>query len=194
MTGMWLVALPAAGFGVIAVLAPLRLDSLGASGLAVGATFLIAAAVEATITPIVGRVSDRRGRMVPIRFGRMVAPVLLCLFTLPRQAVVLTVLVIAITAALGTFWAPAMALLSDAAESAGLRQGLAFGFVNLAWAGGMVVGTAGGGALAKVTSDAVPPALVAGAAAATLLALTVRRQMSMRASSQTGSPSPVREA
>ena len=34
--------------------------------------------------------------------------------------------IVATTAALGTFWAPAMALLSDAAEATGLRQGLAF--------------------------------------------------------------------
>jgi len=137
---MWLVALPAAGFGVIAVLGPLRLDALGAGGIAVGATFLVAAAVEATVSPVVGRVSDRRGRVAPIRFGLALAPVLLCLFTVPQRALVLAALIVATTAALGTFWAPAMAMLSDAAEASGLRQGLAFGFVNLAWAAGMVIG------------------------------------------------------
>jgi MFS family permease len=194
LAGMWLVVLPAAGFGVIAVLGPLRLDDLGAGGVAVGATFLVAAGVEATVSPIVGRVSDRRGRLAPIRFGLALAPLLLCLFTVPHRAVAVAALIVATTAALGTFWAPAMAMLSDAAEHSGLRQGLAFGLVNLAWAAGMVVGSGGGGALAKATTDAVPAALVAAAAAATLIALTRRRQVSMRTSSQTGSSSPVREA
>jgi len=195
LAAMWLVVLPATAFGVIAVLGPLRLDDHGAGGVAIGATFLAAAAVEAMISPIVGRVSDRRGRLMPIRFGLAAAPVLLCLFTVPRNAIGLAVLILATTATLGAFWAPAMALLSDAAEQSGLRQGLAFGLVNLAWAAGMVVGSGAGGALANATTDAVPPALIAVGAIATLVALTRRRHaLSMRTSSHTGSSSPVREA
>jgi MFS family permease len=167
---MWLVALPAVAFGTIAVLGPLRLDNMGAGGVAVGATFLVAAAIESVMSPFVGRFSDRRGRLVPIRIGLAVGGALLCLFTLPDSAVVLAILIVLTTAALGTFWAPAMALLSDAAEASGLQQGLAFGLMNLAWATGQVTGSAGGGALAKLTSDAVPQLLVVVAAAATLLA------------------------
>ena len=48
MLAFWLVALPSALAGLIDVLAPLRLDDLGATGIAVGAVFLIAAAIEAT--------------------------------------------------------------------------------------------------------------------------------------------------
>ena len=49
---------------------------------------------------------------------------------------------------------PAMALLSDGVESAGIDQGFGFALVNLVWAGGQVVGTIAGGALAGATSDA----------------------------------------
>lgn len=52
-------------------------------------------------------------------------------------------------------WAPAMAMLSEAAEVEGVHQGFAFALANLAWALGQVAGSGGGGALAKVTSDAV---------------------------------------
>ena len=38
----------------------------------------------------------------------------------------------------------------------GPRPGLAFGLMNLAWAGGQVVGGGAGGALADVTADACP--------------------------------------
>lgn len=170
-TGMWLVALPAAGFAAIGVLGPLRLDHFGAGGAAVGATFLVAAAAEAAISPVVGRISDRRGRLAPIRLGLALAAVLLCLFTVPGGAVALAILIVATTAALGCFWAPAMALLSDASEVAGLHQGLAFALLNLAWAAGQVTGSAAGGAVAKATSDAVAPAVVAGAAVLTLTML-----------------------
>ncbi|HEU4657833.1 MAG TPA: MFS transporter [Capillimicrobium sp.] len=172
IAGMWLVALPAAGFGVVGVLGPLRLDDLGASAAVVGATFLVAAAVEAIVSPIVGRISDRRGRVVPVRAGLAATVVLLLLFTLPGAILPLAALLVVTTAAMGFFWAPAMAMLSDAAERSGVHQGLAFGLVNLAWAIGQVSGSAGGGALAKATTDATATAAVAAAALLTLVALT----------------------
>src|SRR3954462_7253676 len=61
LAGMWLTALPAAAFGVLDVLAPLRLAALGASGLALGATFFAAAGVEAVIAPGAGRGGGRPG-------------------------------------------------------------------------------------------------------------------------------------
>ena len=51
LAGMWLTALPAIAFGVLDVLAPLRLDALGASALALGLTFFAAAGVEGLVTP-----------------------------------------------------------------------------------------------------------------------------------------------
>jgi MFS family permease len=170
LLGMWLVALPAFGFGVLDVLAPLQMDDLGAAGAAVAAAFLVAASVEALISPFVGRLSDRRGRAVPIRIGLTAATVLALLVPAAGTALLTGAFLVATTAALGFFWAPAMALLSDAAEEVGVHQGVAFGLVNLAWASGMVVGAAGGGALAKATTDAAPFALVSVLCVATLIA------------------------
>jgi MFS family permease len=170
IVGMWLVALPAFGFGVLDVLAPLQMDDLGAAGAAVAAAFLVAAAVEAMVSPIVGRLSDRRGRAVPIRIGLAASTALVLLVPVAGTALLTAALLVATTAALGFFWAPAMALLSDAAEAVGVHQGLAFGLVNLAWASGMVIGAAGGGALAKATTDAAPFALVSALCVVTLIA------------------------
>lgn len=175
IAAMWLVALPAAGFGVIGVLGPLRLDDLGASSAVVGATFLVAAALEAVVSPLVGRMSDRRGRMAPIRIGLATAVVTLVLFTVPQGVVSLAALVVVTTAAMGFFWAPAMALLSDVAARRGVSQGFAFGLVNFAWAIGQVSGSAGGGAVAKASSDAVASGLIAAAALATLLVVSAAR-------------------
>lgn len=160
--GVWLVALPALFSGTLNVLAPLRLDELGASGVAVGAVFLAAAAVEAVLARLLGSVSDRRGRMAPIR-GGLVAVVPFAL-VLPhvQVAAVVGLLVIGTVAALAAFWAPAMALLTDSAEAAGLDLGFAMAFTNLAWAGGQVLGGAGSSRLADATTDAVPFTVLAG--------------------------------
>jgi MFS family permease len=168
LIGFWLFALPALFTGVIEVLAPLRLDDLGASGAAIGAVFLVTAAVEAALSPVVGRLSDRRGRLAPIRAGLAGAAVMAILLPLPGSAPLLGATMVVTFFALGAFWAPAMALLSDASEDAGLDMALAFSISNLAWALGHVVGSGAGGAIADATADAVPYAMLATLSAVTL--------------------------
>src|SRR6202163_1637139 len=68
-TGMWLTFLAGLAFGVVDVLAPLRLNQLGAGALLIAGVFLGSAAVEIVLSPLVGRLSDRRGRMVPVRLS-----------------------------------------------------------------------------------------------------------------------------
>ena len=140
MAGFWLFTIPALFAGVIEVLVPLRMDDLGASGAAIGAVFLVAAAVEATISPVAGRWSDRAGRLAPIRAGLIGAAVMAVLLPLPGTAVLLGLTVVIAIACLAVFWAPGMAMLSDAAEDAGLDQALAFSLSNLAWAVGHILG------------------------------------------------------
>jgi MFS family permease len=171
---MWLVALPAIASGTINVLGPLRLGQLGAGALGIGATFLIAAAIEAAMSPAVGHVSDRRGRMLPLRAGLAATAVALLFFNVPQTAVGLSVVIVIETVGLGMFWAPAMAMLSEAADSYGVSQGYAMALTNLAWAGGQIIGAGGGGALAKTTGDAIPFVITAVLCAATLGVILVR--------------------
>jgi MFS family permease len=168
LAGFWLFSLPAVFAGVLEVLVPLRLDELGASGAAIGAAFLVAAAVEAAVSPLAGRLSDRRGRLAPIRAGLAGSVVMAVVLPLPGAALLVAFALVAVVAALGAFWAPAMAMLSDSSERAGLDQALAFSIANLAWAVGHVLGGGAGGALADATADAVPYALLGAACAATL--------------------------
>lgn len=67
--GVWLTALPSLFAGVLEVLAPLRLAELGVSGVAIGAVFAVAAAAETIATRLLGGLSDRHGRLAPIRAG-----------------------------------------------------------------------------------------------------------------------------
>ncbi len=174
--GMWLVALPAIVSGVMAVLGPLRLHRLGAAAIVIGATYLIGAAFEAVISPFVGRVSDRRGRTLPVMVGLSVTiPVLLC-FTLPSTVLPLALLIVLSDGALGGYFAPAMAMLSDVAEALHLDQGLAAALMNLAWATGQIIGSGAGGGIAKASGDGLPMALTAGLCALTLLGLAVTRR------------------
>jgi MFS family permease len=173
MAGFWLFSLPAVFAGALEVLIPLRLDVLGASGTAIGAIFLVAAAFEATISPLAGRLSDRHGRLAPIRVGLAGAVVMAVLLPLPDGVVLLAAALVGVVCALGSFWAPAMALLSDASESAGLDQALAFSIANLAWALGHVLGGGAGGALADASSDALVYGLLGAACAVTLVGVLV---------------------
>ena len=71
---------------------------------------------------------------------------------LPRTAVLVGLAVMLTFVALASFWAPGMAMLSDAAEDAGLDQALAFAISNLAWALGHMFGAGVGGAVADATT------------------------------------------
>jgi MFS family permease len=179
---MWLITLPAIVSGMINVLGPLRLHGLGAPAAVIGATYLVAAGVEAAIAPAVGSLSDRRGRLAPLRFGLAATAVALLCFTLPDSVALLGLVIVAVVAAIGVFWAPAMAMLSDAGETYGLDQGLAAALMNLAWAGGQILGSGGGGAAAKIDGDGLPVAITAGVLAATLavLVLMARRPRARR--------------
>jgi MFS family permease len=168
LAGMWLTALPAAAFGVLDVLAPLRLAALGAGGLALGATFFAAAGVEAVIAPGAGRLADRRGALPVARVGLAIGTVALVVLQLPGSAWGLAVVVIFAAGLLGVLWVPAGLLLTAGAELIDLDDAYAYAFFNLAWAAGFTVGAAGGGALAQSTADAVPYLLLAGAYAVSL--------------------------
>jgi MFS family permease len=169
--GMWLTLLAGVAFGVVDVLAPLRLSRLGVSAVMIGATFLASAAIEAGLSPLAGRLSDRRGELVPVRLSLAagVAVSLLAPVVAPAPALI-PVLIVGLPA-FGTLFAPATSLLSFGADRLGLNQGLAFGLGNLAWATGQAGGAAASGAMAQATSDFVPYALLAGTCLVTLVAV-----------------------
>jgi MFS family permease len=161
---VWFVVLPALLFGTMGVLAPLRLEELGFSAVAIGVLWLCTAAVEATANPVVGRITDRVGRIRPMMVLALGSAVAAAALPWPNRAAVLALLVVAAGITFGSFWTPGMALLSDEAEARGLEYAYAFALINIAWAPGQALGAAGGGGLAEVTSDAVPYLLLSGAA------------------------------
>ena len=164
----WLVVMPSVLSGAFDVLIPLRMDALGATGIAVGAAFFTAAAIEAFTAPVIGRASDRRGRMTPIRAGLIACPLAALALPLPGSVVLLAVALVAVVLAMSLIWTPAMALLSDNAEAAGLDLAFASALVSLAWAGGQVVGGSALVSFADATTDAASYGLIAALFAVTL--------------------------
>ena len=177
LAGMWLTALPAAAFGVLDVLAPLRLDALGASALALGATFFAAAGLEAAINPLIGRHTDRRGARAVVRGGLVATAAALVAVQLPGTALAMALTVVALSGLLGVLWVPAMGLLTGGADRIGLDHGFAFAYFNLAWAAGFSLGSFAGGSLAEATEDAVSYSAVAALyALSALVALVAGRR------------------
>jgi MFS family permease len=176
--GMWLMALAGIAFGVVDVLAPLRLSRLGASGTAIAATFLCAALIESALSPVAGRMSDRFGASRPLSISLAVGTVVSILIPVtPALPWVIGVLVVG-TPFYGSIFAPASALVSAGAQHLRLNQGIAFALSNLTWAAGQTIAAAGGGALAQATSDLVPYSLLAVACLATMAGLLRRVQKS----------------
>jgi MFS family permease len=154
-----LVIAPSIMFGAVAVLVPLQIDSLGGSALLVAAGFAVGAAMEAALSPLVGRFSDRRGRMLPFAIGASVGAATILLVPIHSIPLVLGGLMGAAVGA-GMTFGPAFALLADNAERVGLHQGPATAVANLAWAVGQLIGAAAGGALAEVGGEILPCLLV----------------------------------
>lgn len=162
------VGVPSVMFGAIEVLVPLRIDELGGGHLVIALGFVAGAALEATLAPLSGRMSDRVGRRLPYMLGLSICAVAMVVIGLvPLLGEVLAGLILTSLGA-GLCFAPALTLISDVAEASSLHQGFAAGVSNMAWASGQVIGGIGGGVVAGITGNAAPSLAIA-----LLLALTV---------------------
>jgi MFS family permease len=174
ISGIWLVSLAAFLLGVISVVAPLRLDELGWGAVGISAAFLIAAGLEGAMNPVIGRWSDRGGRMAPVRAGLVAAIAVSVVIPWVDLRWPYLLLVVVAGVAYGVNWVPGTALLSDGAERAGVDQGFGFALLNVAWAPANVVGAGLGGALADAFGDAAAYLLAASLCVLTLVAVQRR--------------------
>jgi MFS family permease len=175
LAGFWFVLLPALLFGTLGVLAPLRLSHLGFGAVAIGAVFLCSAGLESVMNVVVGRAPARHGTGPPILAGLLASTVVAALLPWPGHAALLAPLVVLAGLSFGSLFTPGMTLLTHLSEGRGLDYGYTFALVNLAWAPGQTLGSAGGGALANATADAVSYLVVAVVCALTLAAAWRRR-------------------
>ncbi len=162
------VAVPSLMFGAIEVLVPLRIDELGGGHGLIAGGFIAGAALEATLAPLAGRISDRVGRRLPYVTGLSICAVAMIAVALAASLGGVLGALIVTSLGAGLCFAPALTLISDIAEWSTLHQGFAAGLSNMAWASGQVVGGIGGGVVASLTGYAAPSLAIA-----LLLAVTV---------------------
>jgi predicted MFS family arabinose efflux permease len=167
--GYWLILLEACVIGATGTLLPLRLSRLGASGVAIGLTFVLASLLALLVNPVVGRLLDRRGIVLPLTVGLGTTAGLLALLPLPQSPLGLAALtVLTLGGPLTACGLPAISIMTDAIERVGAA--LAFGSMlfNLAWATGETIGAPAAASVSRATSDAVPLAALAAVLLATL--------------------------
>ena len=121
--GLWLNTLPALLFGMLVVLVPLQLDDGGFTPFAIGAVFLVAGLLETVVNPLLGRFSDRRGRLLPIRVALAASIAVALAFAVARDPYAVAFLAVLAAISFGAFYTPGMALVSDRAEAGGPLAG-----------------------------------------------------------------------
>jgi MFS family permease len=172
--GLALLAFASLLAGVLSVLAPLHLAAAGWGPTAIGAVWLIGAAIEATQSRVIGRLSDRRGALVPVRWALIAGAAVSLFLTVALGALPYALLVVVASVAYGVLFTPAFALIANGAEEARLAQGMAFGMMNAAWALGAMAGPAAGGAIAGAIGERAPFVILAIACIAVLSLIGVR--------------------
>jgi len=176
--GLGFMALPSLLFGILSVLGPLHLSRAGWGAAAIGAVWLVGAAFETIQAPIVGRISDRRGPLTPVRVSLAAGAVVSLGLAADSRPLFYAPLVVVAAVAYGILFTPAFAMIANGAEHAGLAQGMAFGMMNAAWAVGAATGPAAGGAIANATGDWIPFVLAAALCGLLLFVVRVPRARS----------------
>src|SRR5204862_6546453 len=133
----------------------------------------------AASSPILGHSSERSGRPRRLRAALLASAVVATILPWRDRPWPCAFVVVCAGFAFGSFWTPAMSMVTDEAESFGLEYGYAFALVNVAWAPGQAGGAALGGALAALTSDAVSYLTLAAICVVTLVALAGYRETSV---------------
>jgi MFS family permease len=174
--GLALMALPSFLFGVLSTLAPLHLSAAGWGAAAIGAVWLVSAALETAVSPIAGRVVDRRGILFPVQAALTAGVAVSVGLAIGPRPLAYVPLIVLAGGAYGTLFTPAFALIAEGAERVGLPQGMAFGLMNAAWAMGALIGPAAGGAVAEASGDVVPFLLSATFCAGALAAVRRARR------------------
>ena len=172
--GIVLMALGSLLFGILGVLAPLHLAHAGWGAAAIGGVWLVGAAFETVEAPVVGRLSDRRGPLVPTRVALVGALAVSLGLAVGARPLFYVPLIPLAALSFAPLFTTAFALFAEGADRVGLAQGMGFGVMNAAWALGAFAGPAAGGAIAGATGDWIPFVLAAALCTVTFVAVRPR--------------------
>ncbi len=143
------IGFAAFAMGVQQVLAPIHLSDLGLSSAGIGWIWTGGAAVSLAVAAFVGRRLDRIDKRAYARFGVLVVTVVAGFLALGLGATPYAVGVIALLGLGMLIWTTVYPLCSEAADRAGIGQGVAMGSLNTVWAFVSVVAPISAGVLAE---------------------------------------------
>jgi predicted MFS family arabinose efflux permease len=162
-------------FAILGVLVPLALGAQGWGAGRLGSLYAAAAALEAFAHPLLGRWADRRGARAPVTAGLAGSAAVLAGLAAMESPLPVAGLALAGSITFGATFVPGMALLTRAADAAGLDGVLAIALANFAWALGHAVGSPLCGWLADVAGDTATYLAFAALCLGTLAAIWRRR-------------------
>jgi MFS family permease len=184
--GIWLILVEACAIGATGTLLPLRLARFGATGAEIGAAFLLSSLLASVVAPVVGRVVDRRGSRLPLVVGVLGTAILLALLPVPHSVLLLGALTaVALGGPLCGYTIPAISMITESVEHAGVALIVGTTVLNLSWAIGETIGAPAAAGLSQMTSDAVP---LIGLAAIMLVTLVPVLRMRLTAPPRAGGP------
>jgi DHA1 family solute carrier family 18 vesicular amine transporter 1/2 len=151
-TSSWVLALlavisPSIALGMVLLVGPLRLESLGMTAWFVAGTFVTMSVVEMIIGPIAGRVSDHIGRGRPYFVGIAIMAACVILASVIDVTWLLVAVLIAYSIGSALAFTTSMTTVTDLATAAGLNQGYSSALSGMGWAGGLIIGAVLGGML-----------------------------------------------
>ena len=148
----WVLALlavisPSIALGMVLLVGPLRLESLGTTAWFVAGAFLTMSVIEMVVGPVAGRISDRIGRRRPYFLG--IAIMATCVILASVIGLTWLLVAVLLTYSIGSALAftTSMTTVTDLATAAGLNQGYSSALSGMGWAGGLIIGAVLGGAL-----------------------------------------------
>jgi MFS family permease len=160
--------------GSVAALMPLLVYRLQGSATVIAAILALSYLVGAALQIVMGRLSDRFGRLLPTLCGFAIAAV--CLPTLPFWAgvAVLGAVAVVAIACVSSLWTPTAAMVSDGADHGPSGQAVAVATLNAAGAAG---GAVAASSIAQATGFPLPFALLGGLCATSALVLLIRHRL-----------------
>jgi MFS family permease len=150
--GAWVLALlavisPSIALGMVLLVGPLRLESLGMTAWFVAGAFLTMSVIEMVVGPVAGRISDRIGRMRPYFVGIAIMAACVVLASVIEVTWLLVAVLLAYSVGSALAFTTSMTTVTDLATAAGLNQGYSSALSGMGWAGGLIIGAVLGGAL-----------------------------------------------
>jgi MFS family permease len=147
--------------GAVSTIAPLRLADLGAGVVMIAVAFVLSALGEVLMAPTAGHLSDRVGRVLPIRLAFAAAVPLLFVVGFAGSIPVTTVAIALNGSVIAVLWPLGTAVLSDRAERLGRPPAEVFAFGVVAWSFGLGAGSLFCGALAGALGNGAGIAVLA---------------------------------